>query len=120
MGWNTRPDQVTPTHSPLLIIRQLVPSLALITLFALTTGFYFSVPPTGMASLPLIYPNHGSAVAIVMMLAAGWLCAAGDGMQWTRLSRPFLFVAWFLLMMAMMSAVPPSVTLGPWKHRGGQ
>lgn len=88
--------------SSLLTLLLLIPSFALIALVAWVTGFYFSAPPTGMASLLMIYPAYGNIIAIVMMLAAGWLCAAGGGMQWTRLRKPSLSVVWFLLMMAMM------------------
>ena len=87
---------------PFLILLLLVPSFALIILIALLTGLYFSNPPVGMGSLILFIPYYGNAVAIVLMLIAGWLLAAGGGMKWTQLRRPILFVAWFLLMMAMM------------------
>lgn len=85
-----------------LILLLLVPSFALITLIALLTGFYFSNPPNGMASLILFIPYYGNALAIVLTLSAGWLFAAGGGMKSTQLNKSILFVAWFLLMMAMM------------------
>jgi hypothetical protein len=86
----------------LLMLLLLVPSFALIMLIALATGFYCLDPPIGVAATGLVYPYFGIVVAIVMMLHAGWLCSAGGGMTWTRLSGPVFFVAWFLLMMAMM------------------
>jgi len=85
-----------------LILLLLLPSFALIMLVASATGFFFFDPPRSMASILLIFPYYGSVIANVMMLSAGWLCAAGGGMKWTRLTRPMLFVAWFWLMMVMM------------------
>ena len=99
--WNIRLDLIAKMPSPLILLL-LLPSFALIMLVVLATGFFYFDPPRSMASILLIFPYHGIIVANVMTLIAGWLCAAGGGLKWTRLNRPMLFVAWFLLMMAMM------------------
>jgi hypothetical protein len=87
---------------PFLMLLLLVPSFALIMLVASATGFYFLDPPSGVEATGLVYPYFGSAVACIIMLYAGWACAARGGMRWTRLSAPVLAIGWLLVMLAMM------------------